>query len=512
MRLQPRIAGRRYLRDTTQEIPELRFRLNNFGPISNADIYLKPLTLFVGPNSCGKSYTAMFLHSVFLAHTGEATHWLSHRRRVLVDFRAGLVPAEEKHVSALLAQASKLPPGGSLPVPPEIVQDAADATLANLYGKRLQDALEYSYASSVRDLIAIEKPHFRVDIETPHYAAHLRSYRGKIRVEASTTGAPQVVAQADGGKRGVRVGSDKDSIIIHLPLAAELLEEDAEDEARWRLTQVLERIISGKTWDQLLVECHYLPAARSGILQAHRQLVGYIARMAARAGTERRREIPPYSGVVADFIATIVQLTTEEKGPLYRLTGQIEEKLIGGRIVMQESQEIPYPEIQYEFRDTAIPMHRTSSSVSELAPLFLYLKYIVSPGQVLIIEEPEAHLHPENQRILAQLLVRLVRSNVHVVLTTHSEYLVEQLSSFILLSNVSKKDRVEKYKYGADDFLRPDEVGAYVFSFDPRRKGYKTQQVEVTAEDGISQEEFLRIHEVLYQESFKLRDGLSRQD
>lgn len=123
----------------------------------------------------------------------------------------------------------------------------------------------------------------------------------------------------------------------------------------------------------------------------------------------------------------------------------------------------------------------------------------------MIIEEPEAHLHPENQRILAKFLVKLIRKGVNVILTTHSDYLIEQLSSFILLSRVEPEKRVSTYGYSEKDFLTPDEVAAYVFNYDRKSGGYKTNEIEVTKEDGISQEEHMRIIEALYEETLKLR-------
>lgn len=95
-----------------------------------------------------------------------------------------------------------------------------------------------------------------------------------------------------------------------------------------------------------------------------------------------------------------------------------------------------------------------------------------------------------------------------LVITTHSDYLLEQLSSFIFLSKVTPQNRVKKYKYSKDDFISYDEIAAYVFRRDRKMGGHKIIEVEITEEDGISQEEFIKIHESLYEESIKLRRNL----
>jgi hypothetical protein len=80
------------------------------------------------------------------------------------------------------------------------------------------------------------------------------------------------------------------------------------------------------------------------------------------------------------------------------------------------------------------------------------------------------------------------------------------LNAFMLLSKITEKKRQTDYNYEKDDYLKFNEIGAYVFSYDKRSKGYKTKPIEINEEDGISQDEFLRIHESLYEESFKLRN------
>ena len=47
---------------TDEKMIGVGIEVRNFGPISRGKVTLKPLTIFVGPNSSGKSYIAMLVH------------------------------------------------------------------------------------------------------------------------------------------------------------------------------------------------------------------------------------------------------------------------------------------------------------------------------------------------------------------------------------------------------------------------------------------------------------------
>ena len=60
----------------TQQHPKVEIAVKNFGPIAEADIDLRPLTVFVGPSNTGKTYFATLvyaLHSIFFqfSHTAK---------------------------------------------------------------------------------------------------------------------------------------------------------------------------------------------------------------------------------------------------------------------------------------------------------------------------------------------------------------------------------------------------------------------------------------------------------
>jgi AAA15 family ATPase/GTPase len=113
-------------------------------------------------------------------------------------------------------------------------------------------------------------------------------------------------------------------------------------------------------------------------------------------------------------------------------------------------------------------MSLSSSLVTEVTPIILALRH-VRHIPVLILEEPEAHLHPKLQRKLAQVVVRLIRKGLYVWITTHSENFCQQINNFMKLGALDPSRRAEaqqKLGYGEQDYLEFDDVGGYEFKLD----------------------------------------------
>jgi len=492
-------------RETKRRRMQLSLEVQDFGPISHGKVVIKPLTLFIGPNNSGKSYLAMLMHSVFEAYSPAGLdrggpffmrpHFFARRSD------AHLIAEESHELKAALGDLDK---AREVVIPQEFVQRIGRKIFREIYERRLSDEIVRSYACRLRELVRVGEKSFGLKIGFDSHLADL-TYRKGPRLKMSDF--PELDVEIS-----VKLSASSGGVQVQMKNAKVVLEVG---EKIWKdkgfiflFTQILFEVCGSKIGQIVPMSCFYLPAARSGILQGHKALTAGIMRKAPLAGLEKI-EIPPFSGVVYDFISSVITLP-ERRSQFYKLARDFEGELIHGEIVMETQGEHPYPEIRYNFKKTNIPLHRASSTVSELAPLFLYLKYRIEPGSLLIIEEPEAHLHPANQRILAKLLVRLLRRGVYVTVTTHSEYLLEQLSTFVLLSKVAPEKRRE-YEYLEDDYLLPEEVGVYVFHYDPESGGQAIAEMPVTEEEGITQEEFTRIHEALYEEAFRLQRQLASE-
>ena len=78
--------------------------------------------------------------------------------------------------------------------------------------------------------------------------------------------------------------------------------------------------------------------------------------------------------------------------------------------------------------------------VSQVLPV-LILCYYAPEGSILILEQPEAHLHPKVQTELADVLIDVVKNrNVQIILESHSAHLLHRLQRRIAEEQISADD------------------------------------------------------------------------
>lgn len=114
-----------------------------------------------------------------------------------------------------------------------------------------------------------------------------------------------------------------------------------------------------------------------------------------------------------------------------------------------------------------IPMYFSSSATKSLIELFFYIQHSAQKGDLLIIDEPELNLHPDNHMKMARLLTHLLNKGVNIFITTHSDYLVKELNNLIRLNHkiTSKEKILKKYKYKEHDILDFKKISAYINNF-----------------------------------------------
>ena len=253
------------------------------------------------------------------------------------------------------------------------------------------------------------------------------------------------------------------------------------------------------------VDARYLPASRSGILQGHKTLARFIVRRATRAWIEPIN-VPLLPAVVTDLIEALLVLGRRDTPDrnLGKVVEFLESNVTQGRIIIDD--QLEYPEINYANEGGTFQLHQVSSTISEIAPLVLFLKYLIEPGNLLILEEPESHLDPANQRHLARAIAMMVNAGVRVLLTTHSDIFLNQINNLMKIRDLSSEE-LRKRNYTEEDVLQPESVGAYLFHPDVQ-DGTTVQSIPVDSGYGISTESSDMVHRALYDEAIELEHAV----
>ncbi len=463
-------------------------RVQDFGPIAEGTVTLRPLTVLIGPNNAGKSYLALLTYAACGAFNRPLLASFPAMSRALesVSQRLENLPEEAKHSLAELNKRGQPIRFGEFSTDVQrAVYDAIRGSVPEVVAGLSQE-LQRGFATKLSDLSRMEATngfHLWFEQAQPSMKLALSLHKGDLGMENCSFDISSLTLPA-------------------LPRP----DTRAHFLSGWFFGAVAVWFSRFQAFD---TTSYYLPAARSGILQGHKALASFILSRVPLAGIEPL-QVPTLSGVVADFLANILRIEKGKADPdIAQVAAFLEEKACGGTVDIGATEaRFEYPEIYYEIMGSKLPLHRTSSMVSEMAPIILFLKYVVKKGNLLIIEEPEAHLHPDNQRTLARAMVRLIRQGVRLIITTHSEYLLHQISNFILLAEAEGK-RLE-LGYSENEYLRPEEVGSYLFSFGKHGGGSQIKELEVTEEDGIPEDEFVRIAEALYNETLSIERALPR--
>lgn len=88
--------------------------------------------------------------------------------------------------------------------------------------------------------------------------------------------------------------------------------------------------------------------------------------------------------------------------------------------------------------------------VSQVLPVLVQCFY-APPGSIIIMEQPEIHLHPSAQSVLADVMIDVINSRengeergIQLIIETHSEHFLRRLQRRIAEDKVSR-DKVSTY-------------------------------------------------------------------
>ena len=490
----------------------MKLTVKNFGPIREArNIDISPMTIFVGPSNTGKSYLAMLIYSIFKVITDEEFTWEL----------ANPIKGEKKH----FRESSDKPGKSDNSVLEEIEASFIEWTHSISAAWRYQ--FDYCFGEEGRKLIAGKDGN-------NDFSVVISDYENQLRLSLTSPEESNLTSRK---KREIYD-------YVKLRLLDIIEEAPGEEIAGGREQDLLyafqtSRRYSGTILEQFQlallpwkplensIDAYYLPDTRGGILQTYGTVISSLISRNPKEGLSMvPSSIHSLKGVIADSMLKLANIDEERaniiKSPhkyikalqrfnehdgirnkietIEKIGANIETGILSGEIHISKP-EVGIPEFYYEFTkdndEYSIPLMRASSSVTEIALVSLFIRKYVSPGDLFIVEEPETNLHPAAQRKISDGLVQLANAGVKVLVTTHSDNILEQVSNFIYAADIpdSKLTKLDKEKCS-------------VYLFKPGRGRNKTtvKKIPFDPETGLVTQDHLDVSSALYNETVNLME------
>ncbi len=461
----------------------MEIRIYNFGPIKEFTLDLsKELMVVYGENNIGKSYAVSVVYIIL---------------KRLLDLNFTQLE-ESNHLEKLINEEAIGKESQDLEK--QLNKDECDITdpicnmikkiLGELLNKNLENAIITTFGplNRLKNVKSKKIPLFDI-----------KFLNDSIGIEL---GNSVQIKEFQAGKKIIGKITQDHIIIIGREEHHQLIIQDQTKSFRDCLKQVLDYMIKKLfLYAQMTIrKLYFFPASRSGLNKGIQSFVPLIAKLSQiRASEVQKIDLPSYSEPYADYILHLSQIDGIQIGNkgVRDVVRFIEGKILGGEIDFDgEKKVLTYRPAK---SGLVLNMNSVSSMVAELAPFVAFIKFLLLqstvklegvPQPIIFIEEPEAHLHPEVQVLLAEVFVKLAAIGVKVIVTSHSNYLFNKFSNMLIAGT-----------------LEPAKFAPIVLKNTPKGSVSKLMDAD---DLGIEDENFIDTADSLYEERERTLDKMNR--
>lgn len=480
--------------------------LNNFGPIRTFlfDVN-KDFHVVYGKNNIGKSYAISAVYIVLKA-------FLDGNRNIMSLFLFTNQSKFSKNELDLILNRVEERVGGTGADSMSIKTDYEKILKTFLEIKsgilsNIQEGLENSFAlDNIHNLFSKEPMSISITFRTLSFSIRLNSdknleaYNVKINKKCTIK-----IAKTN---RNIKASDDELRFYINekeLKTSMETLRSDIRTSAISVISYLFSEAKS------IYNEVYFLPASRSGIYEAMNIFSSVMVRLSQlRHVVNRKIDIPALPVPTSDYFLNLSTIKLNKISDIYNgFASEIEDKILNAEILFDdETKKLEYLNKKINLK---LDLSETSSMVSEIAPIVAHLKYIINEkredndvgsfflgqdfenkkiegkgsAKILFIEEPEAHLHPEVQIELLEIFSRMLKHDIKIVLTTHSNYIFNKVNNLLLKEEIPYKD-------------------AATYHLILKEKGSVLNSNSKPSDLGIVDENFVYSAEKLYNERLKI--------
>lgn len=177
-------------------------------------------------------------------------------------------------------------------------------------------------------------------------------------------------------------------------------------------------------------------------------------------------QIIPTTGMYSEFLNDMAGINRIKPRPdtASEIVLKLFRTILEGEVNKEETTYI------YTTNDASMPVSAAAASIREIAPLQILAKKQDVSRCAILVEEPEAHLHPLKQRMMADIIGALSHNGAIIQITTHSDYFLRRLNELIMFAKAKKttddSDKLrslsEKVNIVEDMSIDESIIGAYL--------------------------------------------------
>lgn len=185
-------------------------------------------------------------------------------------------------------------------------------------------------------------------------------------------------------------------------------------------------------------------------------------------------------------IANDLENVQKFNSPYYKIAELIEKGILQGQVKITRTGDVEFVSDKVG-KTKHLPIHLTSSIVKTMSSLVIYLKHIARKGDLLIIDEPEMNFHPNVQISLMQIFAILTKLDLRIIISTHSDYMIREVNNLIMAGTIYAKDAqlIKELGYDENMLLNKNDIAVKYFNYGKLKRLLDVVDVKVE-DDGFA--------------------------
>ena len=182
-------------------------------------------------------------------------------------------------------------------------------------------------------------------------------------------------------------------------------------------------------------------------------------------------------------IANDLENIQKINSPYYKIAELIEKGILQGNVKITRNGDVEF--ISDKAGKTKhLPIHLASSIVKTMSSLVIYLKHIARKGDLLIIDEPEMNFHPNVQISLMRIFAILSKLDLRIIISTHSDYMIREVNNLIMAGTIYPKDPqlIQVLGYEENMLLNKNNIAVKYFNYGKLKKLLDVVDIKVEDE------------------------------